>query len=119
MNEKKAEKSVKKENLKSLLRQTLTIFFDLKEVKDEIAGTYGHIHAKVSFMPLVKIKNENRFATPLGPNRVVNFKKFQKVPKATQGSQPRKSAKNQLFKSFKEEPFDVNSQFELFMSSAK
>jgi hypothetical protein len=68
-------------------------------------------------MPLIKIKNENRTATPSGSK--VNFKKFHKVPKATQGNQPRKSTKNQLFKSFKDEPFDINTQFELFMSSAK
>ena len=55
----------------------------------------------------------------------VNFKKFKKVTKmvksmSSDGSHSNRSAKkDELFKSFKDEPFDLNSQFDMFMSSMR
>jgi len=52
----------------------------------------------------------------------VNFKKFRKIPKNLTGSQQppeTKSNKKTLFKSFKNEKIDVDTQFSQFMESIK
>ncbi len=63
-------------------------------------------------------------------NGKVNYKKFVKIPKATQiknifateSNQNKKDENDKntsLFKSFKEEPFDVNTQFQFFINSKR
>jgi hypothetical protein len=92
-----------------------------KEVKDEYNGSYSKARAKVHFESLIKVKKEPQVSLTPGSSRVVNFKKFHKVPKASQSQQRNGAAAggSQFFRSFKNEPFDVNSQFEIFISSAK
>jgi len=62
------------------------------------------------------------------PNGKVNYKKFVKIPKATriknifatnQNKVDEIDRNDNLFKSFKEEPFDVNTQFQYFISSKR
>lgn len=48
-----------------------------------------------------------------------NFKKFKKVPKAINMFSKMKKDNQSLFISFKQEEFNVNSQFEMFMKSNK
>ncbi len=86
---------------------------------------------KIKFEPLIvkKLKNE-----PDGnqnfPNGKVNYKKFVKIPKAShtknifattafQNKKDENEKNNSLFKSFKEEPFDLNTQFQYFINSKR
>lgn len=86
------------------------------------------IQAKVKYEPLIVIKKESGSYSSTNDGRV-NFKKFRKIPKASQivssntGSNTvstnttKKDDKNK-FRSFKQEPFDLDSQFEMFISSS-
>lgn len=85
-------------------------------IKNEEADSQTS-HLKVKFESL--IKKEYRTQNVDQPNgHRVNFKKFRKIPKATR-QDTNTRGNNALFKSFKNEPFDVNSQFESFMSSIR
>lgn len=66
----------------------------------------------VKYEPLVKIKTLSSYENSNYVGKK-NFKKFKKVPKAN------KKESQSFFKSFKHEEFNVDSQFQLFMSSNK
>lgn len=78
---------------------------------------------KVKFEPMIKrssIKRENvstlgSNSSSGGENTQRNFKKFKKVPKASQKAVGEKS----IFKSVKQEKFDLDSQFNEFMNSMR
>lgn len=73
---------------------------------------------KIKFESLVKKEFKYDISATSGiepTNGKVNFKKFRKVPKNLSKTNEKKT----LFKSFKDEPFDVDSQFDQFMSSMR
>ncbi len=72
---------------------------------------------KIKFENLVK-KELKQELTSTGDTNKVNYKKFRKVPKNLSGSQQTNSKKS-LFKSFKNEKLDIETQFSQFMQSIK
>nr|QNH68103.1 nibrin [Brachionus koreanus] len=66
----------------------------------------------VKYEPLIRSRTCSSFESS-NWNGKKNFKKFKKIPKAI------KKENQSLFKSFKQEEFNVDSQFEMFMSSNK
>jgi hypothetical protein len=95
------------------------------EMLEQSAINCATSQVKVTFEPLIKQRMKNELlssgtGSDSNLQQRINFKKFRKVPKASQ--LPKKESKNSnqsMFKRIKSEPFDVNSQFELFMSSMK
>ena len=74
---------------------------------------------KIKFENLVKKELKQEF-TSTGDTNKVNFKKFRKVPKNLSGSQRQQTnSKKSLFKSFKNEKLDIETQFSQFMQSIK
>jgi len=71
---------------------------------------------KIKFESLIKKEYTTQRVVQQDGHKV-NFKKFRKVPKATRNSQEKNP--NEKFKNFKNEPFDVNSQFDSFMNSIR
>ena len=83
-------------------------------------------NTQIKFEKLVvkKIKTEeySSYESQSANGNIKKFKKFKKIPRASQLKSEIKSPNNSntsMFKVFKNEPFDVNSQFELFMNSQK
>jgi hypothetical protein len=78
---------------------------------------------KIKYEPLIIRKKEYSSSSDLyssnkSSNGKRNFKKFKKIPKITQRF-PGKASSNSQFISFKDEPLDINTQFELFMRSKR
>lgn len=80
---------------------------------------------KIKYEPLIIKKKDYSCSSHLYTNSTStssigkrNYKKFKKIPKITQQFSS-KSATNSQFISLKDEPLDINSQFEIFMRSKR
>jgi hypothetical protein len=103
----------------------MNIYFK-KEQRTTTSQVKCSTQAKVVYMPLVvKTKTEKSSYDEDGEKVKINFKKFKKIPKLTatttqsnlNHNHNHNHKKKDKFKRFKEEPFDLNSQFDMFMSS--
>ena len=98
------------------------VFTKIKQLNNE--SSFQHIDTmkpsqiKIKFENLITktFKNELKDDAQNMTNGKVNFKKFRKVPKASQSII---NKENKLFKSFKNEPFDLNTQFDSFINSMR